>query len=203
MSNAPTARRNGFGRQSTSAKEISQYQTHYRWSGCNGIHMKPVGTYILLMALACDREIRVGALGVVAFRAGHYAYVGSAMGGLHARLARHLRQTKRMHWHIDYLLAEAPVCEVWYRVSRERRECAWATAMGAYGGAAPHIAPFGASDCRCHSHLFWCGKPFDLDTFRQLVPDGDALQRIAIPDPARVTEALAGLVAPLEGPARP
>jgi len=162
--------------------------------------VKPVGTYVLLLELAHDRQVRVGALGEVAFRAGHYAYVGSAMGGLHARLRRHLRQAKRMHWHIDYLLAEAPVRAIWYRASRERRECAWATAMSGYPGAAPHSAPFGASDCRCHSHLFWCGEPFDLGTFRRRVPDGDAIRRIVIPDPTRGAEALTELTVPLDPP---
>ena len=33
------------------------------------------------------------------------------MGGLDARVARHLRAEKKLHWHIDYLLERASVTE--------------------------------------------------------------------------------------------
>jgi len=50
------------------------------------------GTYVLVLVIEQDMQIEVGALGTLFFRAGHYLYVGSALGGLGARLARHLRQ---------------------------------------------------------------------------------------------------------------
>lgn len=113
------------------------------------------GTYVLLMHLATAQILHVGALGPCLFEAGYYLYVGSAMGGLRQRVSRHARAAKRLHWHIDYLLAEAFLCEVWYHVGCERLECAWAQALtrvpqlGAYG------APLGASDCACRTHLFY------------------------------------------------
>jgi len=154
-----------------------------------------VGTYVLILDVARDCEIRVGALGPITFRAGHYAYVGSAMGGLRARLARHLRENKRMHWHIDYVLARARIREIWYRASEERRECAWAAAMGAYPDAEPHDAAIGASDCGCHTHLFWSALPFDANVFRAHVSDGDAIQVLSATGQASPIEILDGLAA--------
>ena len=60
------------------------------------------GIYVLLIELTRCRRIRIGHLGVTEFQPGFYAYVGSAMGGLTARVARHLRPLcrKRPHWHI-------------------------------------------------------------------------------------------------------
>jgi Uri superfamily endonuclease len=44
------------------------------------------------------------------------------------------------------------VVEVWYRISQVRREDRWASAL--QKAADGWIAGFGASDCRCPSHLF-------------------------------------------------
>ena len=52
--------------------------------------------------------------GKLTLAAGQYAYVGSAHGpgGLRARVGRHLRAEKPLHWHIDYLTAALPVMHV-------------------------------------------------------------------------------------------
>lgn len=92
----------------------------------------------------------VGGLGEIAFPAGRYAYTGSARRGLDARIARHLRKTKRLRWHIDYLLA-APGVRVVGVTRSPRAECALNRAtVGQI--AAPG---FGASDCcaACGAHL--------------------------------------------------
>ncbi|MFO8145391.1 MAG: DUF123 domain-containing protein, partial [Candidatus Syntrophosphaera sp.] len=54
--------------------------------------------------------------------------VGSARGpgGLAARIARHQREPKPRHWHIDYLRAHAELIAVWYTVGSLGRECSWA-----------------------------------------------------------------------------
>jgi Uri superfamily endonuclease len=82
------------------------------------------GTYVLVMRLAAPVTLTVGRLGALSLDAGLYLYVGSALGGLRARLERHLRADKRLHWHVDYLLRCARVEAVWYRHGRERQECA-------------------------------------------------------------------------------
>lgn len=116
------------------------------------------GTYVLFLRLAGrdDVELGVGRLGRVAFPAGLYAYVGSARGpgGLAARLARHLRPDKPLHWHIDHLTAVARITEVWCMVGDAHRECTWATALDTWSGAQVVAPGFGASDCRCRTHLF-------------------------------------------------
>jgi len=70
------------------------------------------GSYILLVELATEKNALIGKLGYLFFPKAFYAYVGSATNGLEARLARHLRKEKRLHWHIDYLLKEARLLEI-------------------------------------------------------------------------------------------
>jgi Uri superfamily endonuclease len=70
-------------------------------------------------------------------------------------VGRHLRAEKRLHWHVDYLAARAPVIEVWYVESGERLECAWAARLRALPGAATLVEGFGSSDCGCRAHLIW------------------------------------------------
>jgi len=115
------------------------------------------GTYVLVMRLCPSTEVRVGRLGVFRFPAGWYLYVGSALGlgGLAARLKRHLLRRKRLHWHIDHLLVVAELVEIWWRASPERQECAWARVLGRLPGASVPVPGFGASDCRCPAHLLY------------------------------------------------
>jgi Uri superfamily endonuclease len=112
------------------------------------------GSYVLLIRLPQEQEVTVGRLGRLLFRPGHYAYVGSALGGLRGRLERHLRREKRTRWHIDYLLPQAPIEAIVACASEERAECRMARALAGRFEAVPG---FGASDCRCRSHLFFGG----------------------------------------------
>jgi len=110
------------------------------------------GSYILVIDLAEGLTLEVGRLGNSHFPAGLYLYCGSAMNGLQGRIRRHLRQDKKLHWHIDYLTAAARVSEVWWLVSGKRWECRWAEAIACMGGEAV-VQGFGSSDCRCSTHL--------------------------------------------------
>ncbi|MFW5868137.1 MAG: GIY-YIG nuclease family protein [Armatimonadota bacterium] len=109
------------------------------------------GSYVLIISLDRPRRIEVGALGEIDFPAGAYAYVGSAMGGLDARIARHLRDDRRLHWHVDYLLQHAEVVHVVRVESDERLECRIATGLAE---RLPVVDGFGSSDCACAGHLF-------------------------------------------------
>jgi Uri superfamily endonuclease len=62
------------------------------------------GSYVLLIELEQDSNIKVGALGKIHFSKGHYVYVGSAMNGIEGRVRRHLRDEKKTRWHVDYFL---------------------------------------------------------------------------------------------------
>ncbi|HUS69530.1 MAG TPA: GIY-YIG nuclease family protein [Anaerolineae bacterium] len=133
------------------------------------------GTYVLVLQMVRDTDLRVGRLGVVAFPRGYYCYVGSAMGpgGRRARLARHLRQQKKPHWHIDYLLRQALVVETWSAPSAARLECTWVRALLQLPGATLPVRGFGSSDCDCPAHLVrFVSAPSLMAFARQLQPLG-------------------------------
>jgi len=108
----------------------------------------------------------VGRLGRFQFPAGRYLYCGSARGsgGIRARVGRHLRRSKALHWHIDYLLQKGTPVRVWYAVSAERLECAWARTVLRLPGALAPVAGFGSSDCACATHLAYLphGRPPEM-----------------------------------------
>lgn len=120
------------------------------------------GTCLLVLYLAEQATCQVGRLGTIVFRAGWYVYVGSALGGLGPRLRRHARSQKPRHWHIDALREIAPLVRVAVHVGTERVECSIAARVAALPGAARPVARFGASDCRCLSHLFHFADEPDL-----------------------------------------
>ena len=111
------------------------------------------GTYALLLSLARCTEIEVGSLGRFPFPKGYYVYLGSALGGLRARLSRHLRRDKMLRWHIDYLAVRGEIVEIWWQVGQEKRECHWAAVVRNAPAASQPVPHFGCSDCRCASHL--------------------------------------------------
>jgi Uri superfamily endonuclease len=123
------------------------------------------GTYALVMFLPRAQAIRIGKLGVFQFPRGNYIYVGSAMNGLRARLARHERRQKKRFWHIDYFLDHARIVDVWTRAGARRLECAWARAALAPPNARVVAPRFGASDCDCKTHLIYLANysPFTGD----------------------------------------
>ena len=100
--------------------------------------------------MAAPVRVAVGRLGEFEFPAGLYCYTGSALRNFEARIRRHLSPTKKMHWHIDYLLAAPGV-----RIREVKRfgegEC---PVNRRTAGGIP-VPGFGASDCSagCGSHL--------------------------------------------------
>lgn len=115
------------------------------------------GVYLLIARLDRPAQIQIGALGIFDFSTGWYIYAGSAMGagGLRARLTRHRRAEKRLHWHIDYLLTMSTLEATWHVASSEKLECAWAAAIARLPGAQIPVSGFGSSDCACPSHLIY------------------------------------------------
>jgi len=110
------------------------------------------GTYALFVHVPYDLATSVGELGTLNFKAGYYAYVGSALGGLKGRVGRHLREEKKLRWHIDYLLARARAVDVVLARGRTRKECAVADELSKHFAG---VRGFGSSDCKCGSHLFY------------------------------------------------
>lgn len=117
------------------------------------------GSYVLELCLDRELVINPGRLGTIRLGRGRLRYYGSARGpgGVRARVARHLRDGGRRHWHVDWLLARAPVRKV--RVDLEAGKCElvrrdldtgrWAVAATGFGssdlpdvpGASPQRAP--------------------------------------------------------------
>ncbi|MGC9468299.1 MAG: GIY-YIG nuclease family protein [Anaerolineae bacterium] len=120
--------------------------------------------------------ITVGALGTHFFPAGTYLYVGSAWGpgGLQARISRHLRGSLNAHWHVDYLRKHAQPIAV-FLAPGTRLECAWARYLTQHRGTQIVVPRFGASDCRCETHLFFLHK-ISLDVLE--LPGGPERQLI-------------------------
>ena len=110
------------------------------------------GAYLLVLEMARSRRIDVGGLGRITFPKGYYVYAGSARANLSTRVERHLRRRKRFHWHIDYLRDAADSCTALPVRASEDLEHGLAAVLGELAGW--DVPRFGASDCRCPTHLF-------------------------------------------------
>lgn len=130
--------------------------------------VKDRGSYLLIVKLSKKATIKAGRLPKSVFPTGYYLYVGSAMSGLSSRLARHRRREKKVHWHIDYLTAQAShVLPIAIR-SSERKECEIAEALSSI--MQPGQKEFGSSDCECRTHLFYSPtSPLESEDFHQLL----------------------------------
>jgi len=115
--------------------------------------VKDRGSYLLIVEIPRKTRLQAGGLAGRNFPKGYYVYVGSAMGDLSSRLARHQRKTKKLRWHIDYLTAKADRIIPLPIRSSERLECGIAEALSAI--LKPGPGGFGSSDCRCAGHLFF------------------------------------------------
>lgn len=118
------------------------------------------GTYALVIEIKREASILIGKLGKFKFPAGYYIYIGSGQNSLKKRVHRHLSKEKRLFWHIDYLLnhPEVKVKRVWIREGG-KWECRLARKIAVDKGFKMLVPKFGASDCRCKTHLFLVLKP--------------------------------------------
>ena len=110
--------------------------------------------YVLVIKVAKQCTITVGALGELVFKKGIYAYVGSSQSNFHQRIKRHRRKEKKLFWHIDYLLKnkKVNVSKIFFKKAFKTEECKLATSISKTGKV---IARFGSSDCKCISHLYY------------------------------------------------
>jgi Uri superfamily endonuclease len=88
---------------------------------------------------------------------GYYLYIGSAYGGggLSSRLHRHIRKSKKKHWHIDQVTMSKSSSIEGIAVSIGKdNECEIAQKLSKIEGM-NSIEGFGNSDCNsCSSHFF-------------------------------------------------
>jgi Uri superfamily endonuclease len=123
--------------------------------GCGADGLPPgAGAYGLLIRLARPTRLGIRTLGRPRLAAGLYLYLGSARGpgGIAARVRRHLRQDKPLHWHVDHLTRRARVVEI--LAVPGGSECRLADMARALPGVHVPVPGFGSSDCRrCPAHL--------------------------------------------------
>lgn len=119
------------------------------------------GAYLMLIRLEVPFDVTLRGR---PFRlsAGIYAYAGSANGpgGIAARVARHMRKDKKLHWHVDRLTIAAR--DITALAFPGGSECALVARLLASGMADIPVAGFGSSDCRsCKAHLLRLNKAGD------------------------------------------
>ena len=119
------------------------------------------GTYALIFSCSAPFQAVAGKLGPVFISSGYWIYVGSAFGpgGLCSRLSHHLKPSHRPHWHLDYIKSALRPIEIWTTTDPVKREHDWAALFSARNGASRPIAGFGATDCKCRSHLIHMTRP--------------------------------------------
>ena len=111
------------------------------------------GAYILQVDIAENVLVTIAGRSPTELTAGRYLYCGSAKGpgGLRARLARHMRHGKSVHWHIDQLTERGIIIGSW--IVPNGRQCELVAMLGSLPMPIPG---FGSSDCnRCRSHLLY------------------------------------------------
>lgn len=116
-------------------------------------HSTDTGAYILIIRL--DASLTVARRNTRhELDAGWYLYAGSARGpgGIKARLRRHFKLDKSIHWHIDHLTTAGSVVAAC--AFPGGNECDLAQRLARYRACDFGPNGFGSSDCReCRSHL--------------------------------------------------
>ncbi len=124
----------------------------------------------MILRIWSPSTVRIGALGYVGFDEGFYVYVGSALGSkaqsLENRLRRHLSNSKKIKWHIDFLLSSKNVSieRVIICKTLSRVECLIAKEIAKIGLYNPQLRGFGSSDCKlgCFSHIIYLGDSITI-----------------------------------------
>jgi len=110
-------------------------------------------SYVVIYKLNKDIKIKIGALGFIPFKKGYYAYAGSFPAkSLQRRIERHKRKSKTLRWHIDYFSVNPSAIFLGSRVF-PIKECNLAKNLSRKFSS---VDKFGASDCSCRSHFFYC-----------------------------------------------
>jgi Uri superfamily endonuclease len=115
------------------------------------------GTYVVRFKAVEAQTFTIGRLGTLVCAPGFYFYIGSAFGpgGLRARLRHHLGRSRVPRWHVDYLKRSIKIDEIWFTRDARRLEHTWASSLSLVSDMGVPLRRFGASDCRCDSHLFY------------------------------------------------
>lgn len=119
------------------------------------------GAYVLAIHLPSAAEISIKQTNST-LESGWFTYAGSANGpgGVRARLARHFRPAKKLHWHVDQLTTKAD--QIFALAIQHGSECAIIDVLMQTKAMHFPIDGFGSSDCStCRSHLMSLSKRGD------------------------------------------
>lgn len=134
------------------------------------------GIYILEMLLPEEVKLEVGKLGTFELTPGYYYYIGSAQKNLKARVSRHLSKEKTIRWHIDYLLEHAKILQAYVWPAEKDLECTLGNYLERFPAALIPMKGFGASDCKCISHLYYFSYRPNLANLIHSVKEEKSLQ---------------------------
>ena len=132
-----------------------------RWQDADGLPVGP-GAYAIVVAVTRPFTPPIRTLAGRRLPAGRYLYGGAANGpgGIRARLRRHVRREKPVHWHVDWLTNTFGAAAAVALPGGD--ECGVLAGMRRFPGVATPIPGFGSSDCaRCPAHLV--SLPGNLD----------------------------------------
>lgn len=122
--------------------------------------LKQKGAYAIGFRLKHNRNIQVGSLGRLAFRAGDYFYFGNAYGGggLASRLKRHIIRDKKKHWHFDYIRPYVALTDIYAYIGGN--ECSLVEEYRQKLNAIFIHKKLGSMDCTtCPSHFIYINNP--------------------------------------------
>lgn len=111
------------------------------------------GSYLILAELSETVSLPERFAGTVLLP-GTYLYAGSANGpgGIRARVSRHFRREKKLHWHADWLTTKATSLHA--APFSEKSECQLVEELLKAENVHHPVMGFGSSDCtKCDSHL--------------------------------------------------
>lgn len=117
------------------------------------------GAYALMIQLERAVDCRLGQR-LYRIDPGHYVYAGSANGpgGIDARLRRHFKPEKRLHWHVDQLTVTAFHIDAFTLPGAT--ECDIVDRLADSSLFEHVVTGFGSSDCAiCDSHLLKFNPP--------------------------------------------
>ncbi len=130
------------------------------------------GTYLLEIFAPHDFKIEAKRFAEKTFPAGFYYYSGSAQKNYNARLTRHLRKIKTVHWHIDHLTTnpDNKIINVFlFENAPKNMECEVVQTLIKNFNLDDSITGFGNSDCKtCGTHLLYSPKQLNHNHFIRL-----------------------------------
>lgn len=120
------------------------------------------GIYLLVLESNEDFYISNKNFTNYKFKKGFYYYVGSAQRNLTARIQRHLKEEKKIKWHIDFLTTNKNIKiidVICFENETKEFECILSLKIENQIRNIEIIENFGNSDCKiCKTHLYYTQK---------------------------------------------